>query len=108
MKTADLAGRVVMADVVIVGLGHRDMHEAENQNSDSQVGPASPGCTPIRRHDLSPVQFGLDRLTACVIEWSRIPPTFYPHLGIMNQQLAPVKLRRLVVHAMAALTFLVR
>ena len=35
---ADFAGGVMVADVVIVGLGQRHVHEAENQNPDSQVG----------------------------------------------------------------------
>ncbi len=68
--TADLAGGVVMADVVIVGLGQWDVHETENQNSESQAGRPSPEATPIKRHDLASFQNDPERLTTCTIEMS--------------------------------------
>jgi hypothetical protein len=39
---ADLAGRVVMADIVIIGLRQRDVDRAENQQADSQGSQAMP------------------------------------------------------------------
>jgi hypothetical protein len=39
---ADLAGRVVVADIVIVGLRQRDVDRAEDQNSDPQGSQAAP------------------------------------------------------------------
>ena len=52
--TANFAWRVVMADVVIVGLRQRHVEETENQNSDSQVAFAAPESTPIKRHNSTP------------------------------------------------------
>ena len=49
---ADFAGRVMVADVVIVGLGQRHVHEAENQNSDSQVACPLPESAPLGPHVL--------------------------------------------------------
>jgi hypothetical protein len=49
--SADFAGRVVMADVVIVGLRQRHVKETENQNSDSHVAFAAPESTPIMPHN---------------------------------------------------------
>jgi hypothetical protein len=44
---ADFAGRVVVADVVVVGLRQRHVNQAENQNSDSQVDCPWPESAPI-------------------------------------------------------------
>ena len=42
VEGADLAGRVVVADIVIIGLRQRDVDRAENQHRDSQGSPAPP------------------------------------------------------------------
>jgi hypothetical protein len=57
--TADFAGRVMVADVVIVGLGQRHMYEAENQNSDSQVDCPWPESAPIEPHRLASFRMDL-------------------------------------------------
>ena len=51
--SADLARGVMVADVVIIGLRQRHMHETENQHADSQVDQEPPDSTPISRHVLS-------------------------------------------------------
>ncbi len=49
---ADFTGLVVMADVVVIGLGQRHMNEAENQETDSQFARPAPQFTPLRHHVL--------------------------------------------------------
>jgi len=53
MVDADFAGRVMVADVVVVGLGQRDVNDAENQNADSQDSNASSIGPLHNRHDLA-------------------------------------------------------
>ncbi len=50
---ADFTGGVMVADVVIVGLGQRHVNQAENQNADSQVDCPSPESAPIGPHRLA-------------------------------------------------------
>jgi hypothetical protein len=50
---ADFTGGIMMADVVIVGLGQRHVHQAENENSHSQVACRPPESAPKRRHHLA-------------------------------------------------------
>ena len=47
---ADFAGRVMMADVVVVGLGQRYVDDTENQNTDSQGSSASMTTPPRHGH----------------------------------------------------------
>ena len=51
--TADFAGRVMVADVVIVGLGQRHVNDAENQYPDSQFAYPSPESKPLGRHAIA-------------------------------------------------------
>ena len=70
--TTDFARSIVVANVVVVGLGQRHMNEAENQESDSQVACPTPESTPLGRH----VLVGSSRvdLQACKLEYSIVSP----------------------------------
>jgi hypothetical protein len=61
---ADLVGRVMVTDVVVVGLGQRHVNEAENQNSDSQVARPSPQSVPIDPHHFASFGIGHRTLSA--------------------------------------------
>ena len=91
---ADFAGRVMVADVVIVGLGQRYVNDAENQNADSQVRVPSPESPPIERHDLA--SFPMDhQLSSASSRRDRCrADAVLPHTNIMNQPHEPVKRRR--------------
>jgi hypothetical protein len=58
---ADLADPVVMADVVIIGLGERDAQEPENQDRDSRQPRARESCRPLQRHARALLKKGLPR-----------------------------------------------
>jgi hypothetical protein len=45
---ADLIRCVVVADVVVVGLWQRNVHDTENQHADSQESPTAPQTPPLR------------------------------------------------------------
>ena len=61
MVDAHLICGVVMADVVIVGLGQRNVNDAQNQNPDSKNSPGSMVCTPPGRHDHASIPAKPDR-----------------------------------------------
>jgi hypothetical protein len=48
--STDLARRVMVADIVVVGLWQRHVYQAEDQYSDPQVDRQLPEFTPISRH----------------------------------------------------------
>ncbi len=92
----NLVGGIMVANVVIVGLGQRHMHDTENHNTDSQVASPSPESTPpkiqrlasCRRDQRSQAQRRLGATRERKVAAKRA-------LGklsrIMNQQPEPVK-----------------
>ena len=60
--TADLAGCIMVADIMIVGLGQWHVNEAENQHSDSQGPCGSRLCRPYPHHVVASIPGGNQRL----------------------------------------------
>jgi hypothetical protein len=85
---ADLVGRVVVADIMIVGLRQRHMNETENQNSDSQVARPSPQSVPTRPDHFASFGIGPGALSALrPNKAERDRRSGFPIQGIMNQHL---------------------